>query len=166
MKLSSGCVGALALAAVQCGPAVATPCGVSDLAWLQGLWHSADGKSVGEERWVTTPANSLAGSAWVVQGSAVSFVEANSISVQGTSVEMHLRHFDGTLGHAWEEKDVPLVFTLAKCEGQSAVFDGSGAKTGEHITYRRTGDSLIFVGDFLRRGAPLRVEVDFTKAKD
>jgi hypothetical protein len=32
-------------------------------------------------------------------------------------------------------------------------------KAGERITYRRSGDELEFVGDFFRKGQPLRVEV-------
>lgn len=91
-------------------------------------------------------------------------MEALSISPQNNRIEMHLRHFDGSLSHAWEEKESPMVFALARCDEQSAVFDGTGDREGEHITYRRTAEGLTFVGDFLHRGKPVRVEVHMRKA--
>ncbi len=69
---------------------------------------------------------------------------------------MRLRHFDGSLSRAWEDKESPVVFVLAQCDAQSAVFDGTGDKQGEHITYRKTVEGLTFVGDFLHGGKPLR----------
>jgi hypothetical protein len=47
----------------------------------------------------------------------------------------------------------------AQCDGHSAVFDGTGSKVGEHITYRKTTEGLTFVGDFLHQGKPIHVEV-------
>jgi Domain of unknown function (DUF6265) len=139
-------------------------CTVSDLVFMQGEWHSNDGAAIGEERWVPTPANTLAGSSWVVKGTAVSFVEALSIAPQNGRIEMHLRHFDGSLSRAWEDKESPMVFVLAQCDGQSAVFDGTGDKLGEHITYRKTPEGLAFVGDFLPGGKRFRVEIKMHKA--
>jgi hypothetical protein len=55
-------------------------------------------------------------------------------------------------------------FALARCDGQSAVFDGTGAQDGEHITYRTTAEGLTFVGDFIHQGKPVRVEVQMRKA--
>ena len=146
-------------------PAIAAAsCAIEDLAFMQGEWHSSDGTAKGEERWLLTPANTLAGSSWVAKGSELSFVEALSISPQNNRIEMHLRHFDGSLSHAREEKDSPMVFALERCDGQYAVFDGTGAREGEHITYRRTTEGLTFVGDFLHQGKPVRVEVQMGKA--
>jgi hypothetical protein len=141
-----------------------TGCTVSDLAFMQGEWHSNDGATSGEERWVLTAANTLAGSSWVAKATAVNFVEALSIAPQNDRIEMHLRHFDGSLSRAWEDKELPMVFVLAQCDGQSAVFDGTGAKQGEHITYRKTAEGLTFVGDFLHGSKPIRVEVKMRKA--
>jgi Domain of unknown function (DUF6265) len=151
------------------GPSIpafaSTGCTVSDLAFMQGEWRSNDETTTGEERWVLTAANTLAGSSWVTKGTAVTLVEALSIAPQNDRIEMHLRHFDGSLSRAWEDKESPMVFVLAQCDGQSAVFDGTRDKQGEHITYRRTQEGLIFVGDFLHGGKPVRVEVQMRKAK-
>lgn len=146
-------------------PAIAaTGCTIHDLAFMQGEWHYSDGSTNGEERWVLTSANTLAGSSWEGKGTTLSYAEALSISPQNDRIEMHLRHFDGSLSRAWEEKDSPMVFALAQCDGQSAVFDGTGARQGEHMTYRRTEEGLTFVGDFLHQGKPVRVEVHMSKA--
>lgn len=135
-------------------------CSLEDLAFMEGVWRSDNGSTQGEERWSRTAAHTLAGSAWEARGAALSFAEALSIvAAEDGSVEMHLRHFDGALNHAWEEQDSPMIFRAARCEADSAVFDGTGAKEGEHITYRRAGAELVFIGDFLRQGKPFRVEL-------
>jgi hypothetical protein len=139
-------------------PAAAGSCTIEDVGFLQGVWRS-EGKSHGEERWTLTSANTLAGSAWVADGSVLSFAEITSIQAVEGAVELHLRHFDGALNRAWEERDAPMRFRLATCDGTSAVFEGLGEKTGERITYRRSGEQLDFVGDFLRQGTPFRLEV-------
>jgi hypothetical protein len=71
---------------------------------------------------------------------------------------------NGSLNRAWEDKELPMVFVLAQCDGQSAIFEGTGDKHGEHITYRKTAEGLTFVGDFLHGGKPVRVEVKMRKA--
>jgi hypothetical protein len=144
----------------------AAECSMADLGFLQGEWRSEDGDTRGVERWSLTAANTLAGSSWVAKGTKLTFAEALSIAVQDGTIEMHLRHFDGVLNHAWEEKDSPMIFRLAHCEADSAVFDGVADKVGEHITYRRSGDRLDFTGDFLRKGKPFRVEIEMHKAAE
>lgn len=138
-------------------PAIA--CTLQDLAFLQGTWRSEQGERRGEERWSLTAANTWAGSSWEAAGAKLSFAEASSITEQDGNIELRLRHFDGALAHAWEEKDAPMVFRLAHCDAQSVVFDGAGDRLGEHITYRRSGERLDFIGDFLRKGEPFRVEL-------
>jgi|HubBroStandDraft_6_1064221.scaffolds.fasta_scaffold09323_5 hypothetical protein len=148
------------LAAVQASMA----CGLADLGFLQGVWRSERGDTRGEERWSLTAANTWSGSSWEAKGTTLSFAEAASITDQAGTIEMRLRHFDGALKNAWEEKDTPMVFRLARCDANSAVFDGTAAQLGEHITYRRTGDQLDFIGDFLRKGTPFRVELSMQRA--
>ena len=142
----------------------ASACSMDDLTFMQGDWLYTEGPASGEERWVLTAANTLAGSSWEAKGATLSFVEALSISRQNDRIEMRLRHFDGSLGHAWEEKDSPMVFALAQCDGHSAVFNGTGSRVGEHITYRKTAEGLTFVGDFLHQGKPVHVEVQMRPA--
>ena len=145
------------LATTTTPPAIA--CGIDDLKFMEGDWLFEQGTTHSEERWVRTTANTLAGSSWGADKDAPRFAELVSISAVDNAVEMHLRHFDGTLNHAWEEKDAPMVFRLTQCEPMRAIFEGTGAKAGEHITYSRSKDELSFVGDFLRKGQPFRVEL-------
>lgn len=142
----------------------ADACSIQALRFMEGVWQSEEGDTRGEERWSLTTANTLAGSAWESKGAALGFAEALSILPQDGTIQMRLRHFDGTLQHAWEEKDSPMIFQLARCDASSAVFDGTGDKAGEHITYRRSGDVLTFIGDFLRKGKPFRVELRMRRA--
>ena len=139
-------------------------CAIGDVSFLQGAWLSVRGDTRGEERWTLTAANTLAGSAWEANGSKVSFAELLSIQAGDDGLEMHLRHFDGGLNHAWEDKDSPMRFRLASCDGASAVFEGLGDKAGERITYRRSGEELVFIGDFLRQGKPFKVELHMQRA--
>jgi hypothetical protein len=142
----------------------ADACSIQSLRFMEGVWQSEEGDTRGEERWSLTSANTLAGSAWEAKGGAMAFAEALSIVPQDGTIQMRLRHFDGGLQHAWEEKDSPMIFQLARCDTSSAVFDGTGDKAGEHITYRRSGDDLIFIGDFLRKGKPFRLELRMRRA--
>jgi hypothetical protein len=144
---------------------VGNACTMDDLKFMAGDWRSADGNSHGEEQWTWTAASTLSGSSWFAEGTTLKFAEVLSISGQDSMIEMHLRRFDGALNHAWEDKDAPMIFRLARCERALAVFDGTGTKEGEHITYTRSGGSLTFVGDFLRKGAPFRLEVRMRAVK-
>ena len=55
-------------------------------------------------------------------------------------------------------------FTAVNCDASSAVFDGRGDHAGEHLTYKRSGDSLLIIGDFLHYGTPSRMEWRMTRA--
>ena len=70
----------------------------------------------------------------------------------------------GDLAQAREEKDAPLVFVASACGPGSVVFDGQGPNAGEHMTYRRAGDAMTFIGDFIHGGQPVRAEVEFKRA--
>jgi len=45
------------------------------------------------------------------------------------------------------------------------TFDGQGERAGEHITCRRHGGSMEFIGDFIHAGAPVKVEITFALTK-
>ncbi|HXC55000.1 MAG TPA: DUF6265 family protein [Rhizomicrobium sp.] len=155
----------LALAAVlfTASPAAAQ-CSLRDMQWLQGVWQSRDGKTVVEERWTVLPSDQLMGSAWSAHieapgGSA----EAETILDDGGTVTLRLRHFDPALAHAREDKDAPMVFTSTSCGADQVVFDGQGDRAGEHIAYRRAGDTLTFIGDFLHQRVPIHVVQNFVR---
>jgi Domain of unknown function (DUF6265) len=81
------------------------------------------------------------------------------------SIQMVLRHFDLALSKAWEERTAPMVFTASSCNSTSAVFDGQEGHTGEHLTYNRSRETLLIVGDFLHQGKPDHEEWHMIAAK-
>jgi hypothetical protein len=80
----------------------------------------------------------------------------------GGKLMLRLRHFDPALLHAREEKDSPMEFVAGSCGANLVVFDGLGPRSGEHITYRRAGKLLTFIGDFLHEGKPIHAEQTLT----
>jgi hypothetical protein len=94
------------------------------------------------------------GSSWEFPEGKAGYAEIMTVRQDGNGVVMLLRHFDGGLKRAWEERDAPMVFAASSCESGSAVFDGQGDRMGERLTYKRTGNSLLIIGDFLHHGKP------------
>jgi hypothetical protein len=160
---SLSCWGAaLLLLAVK---AEAAPCQLTDLQWLSGTWRNTGQTTETEERWTVGPGGRLIGSSWLLHTDGPGgVIEALSIQDEGSVVSMHLRHFSSTLDQAREEKDAPMVFTAASCEAGTVVFDGQGTRAGEHMTYRRDGNRLSFIGDFIHNGQHIRAEETFERA--
>jgi hypothetical protein len=93
-------------------------------------------------------------------------IEAETIQSEDDTVVLRIRHFSANLALAREEKDGAMLFKAAACDAGSVQFDGQGPQDGEHISYRRAGDTLSFTGDFIHQGKPLKVEVSFKRAGD
>jgi len=132
----------------------AAPCSLAGLGWMAGSWHNAKDPKGAQERWVVAPNNVLMGSSWEFPQGQSGFAEVMTIKEDGNATSMVLRHFDGGLRKAWEERDAPMVFSAANCNRNTVVFDGQGDHAGEHMTYRRSGESLLIIGDFLHHGTP------------
>jgi hypothetical protein len=153
---------ALAAAAALAGAAHADSCSLNGLGWMQGAWRDDHDTVQSEERWIAGPGGRLMESAWVLRTDTPGgFLEAGTIRDEAGVITFRLRHFSSDLATAREEKDAPLVFTAARCDAASVVFDGQGPHAGEHITYRRAGDAMTFIGDFIHDGQPVRAEVDY-----
>jgi hypothetical protein len=146
--------------------AQASPCSLSGLSWMAGAWRSADDPEGAQERWAIAPQNVLMGSAWQFSKGQSGYAEIMTVKQDGASIAMLLRHFDGGLTRAWEERNAPMVFTASRCAGESVVFDGQGDHAGEHLTYKRSGANLLIVGDFLHHGTPDHEEWHMVRAGD
>ncbi|MDG3440502.1 DUF6265 family protein [Nitrospirillum amazonense] len=148
-------------------PAWAEDCSLEGLHWLQGAWGNTAVDTAGEERWVLLPGGALAGSAWeTAKDGTPHFVEALSLSLTDGKVTLRMRHFDGTLARAWEDKMTPVTFTATRCGPGDVVFEGVGGHAGERITYARTKDRLSFVGEFIHKGKPHRVDLEMSRTGD
>jgi hypothetical protein len=140
------------------------PCALGELGWLAGSWGNIAEPDRAQERWALAPDGILMGTSWEFPAGKSGFAEIMTVRLNGDTISMYLRHFDAGLNKAWEERDAPMVFTAASCERNSVVFDGQGARAGEHMTYRRVGDKLNILADFLHHGVPDHEEWHMTRA--
>jgi hypothetical protein len=162
----AGFGGVLALvAATTWGAAAqAASCTLDGLQWIKGVWQDHSEHTQVEERWTIGPDHRLLGSSYALHpGAPGGVIEAMTIAPDGTEISMRIRHFDGTLDHAREEKDAPMIFAVTGCGPDSLTLDGRGTQIGERMTYRRDGDKLFFVGDFIHQGKPVRAEEAFAR---
>ncbi len=147
------------------GAARASPCTLAALQWMAGDWRNAANPAAAQERWTVAPGGVLMGSAWEASQNGKGYAEIMTVREKDGSIYMVLRHFDLALSKAWEERSAPMVFTASSCDGASVVFDGQGDHVGEHLTYKRSGETLLIVGDFLHHGKPDREEWHMIAAK-
>jgi hypothetical protein len=158
---------ALATAVLGASGASAQNCTLAGLAWMAGAWRADGPTTRSEERWVAGPGGRLIGSSWLLHTDGPGgLIEANSIQEDAGSIILRLRHFNASLTMAREEKDAPMAFIAARCAPGEAVFDGQGPQAGEHMTYRRAGEKLTFIGDFIHAGQPIRAEIAFRLTGD
>jgi hypothetical protein len=160
---------ALCLSIVSaCAPGVphAGPCTLPGLHWMAANWLNAADPSGAQERWTVARDGQLMGSAFEIPQGKSGFAEIMTVRADGDRLSMVLRHFDGALSRAWEERGDPMIFTAASCDGDSVVFDGQGAHAGEHLIYKRTGDDLLITGEFIHQGKPDHVEWRMIKGRD
>lgn len=130
----------------------AQPCSLPDLNWIAGTWQSVANPQGAQERWVVAPQHVLMGSAWEFPVGKPGYAEIMTVTQDGDTISMRLRHFDAALRRAWEERDAPMVFTASSCSRYSVVFDGQGERAGEHLAYTRSGKNLLIIGDFIHHG--------------
>jgi hypothetical protein len=133
---------------------------------MAGTWHNAADPARAQERWVVAPENVLMGSSWEFPQGRSGYAEIMTVKQDGTAIVMLLRHFDGGLSRAWEDREAPMVFTASSCENQSVVLDGQGDHKGEHLSYKRSEKDLLIVGDFLHHGKPDHEEWRMVKSQD
>jgi hypothetical protein len=143
----------------------ASPCMLAGLNWMSGDWRNAENPTGAQERWVVAPSGVLMGSSWEANQEGKGYAEIMTIRNDSGSIRMILRHFDLALSKAWEERTAPMVFTGSNCTDTTAVFDGQDDHTGEHLTYKRSGESMLIVGDFLHHGKPDHEEWHMIAAK-
>lgn len=159
------CAVALATGAIS-SSAGEQPCSLSSLGWMAGNWHNAATPERAQERWTIAPGDVLMGAAWEFPAGKTGYAEVMTIRGNGDGLAMYLRHFDGGLSKAWEERDAAMVFIVAHCGPNEVVFDGDGAHVGEHMTYKRSGDQLTIIGDFLHHGEAHREEWHMVRAAE
>jgi hypothetical protein len=157
----------LGMLSVFAAPAAAhaASCTLAGLHWMAGDWRNAANPTGAQERWLVAPGGVLMGSAWEASRDGKGYAEIMTVREEMGSIHMVLRHFDLALSKAWEERTAPMIFTASNCRGTSAVFDGQEDHTGEHLTYKRSGETLLILGDFLHHGKRDHEEWHMVSAK-
>lgn len=108
---------------------------VEDLAWLSGEWWGEALGGVAEEVWSGPAGGQMMGMFRLVRGGDVSFYEIFTLSDDGGSLAIRLKHFGPDLV-GWEERDEVVVFPLLRT--------GEGVAWFEGLTFRRSGpDGLV-----------------------
>jgi hypothetical protein len=146
--------------------AYASTCTLSGLQWMAAGWTNAANPAASQERWSALPGGVLMGNAFESNQDGKGYAEIMTVRQEGGLIRMVLRHFDLALSKAWEERTSPMVFVASTCDVTSAVFDGQDIHTGEHLTYKRSGDTLLIIGDFLHNGKPDHEEWHMVAAKN
>jgi hypothetical protein len=149
-----GAIGLIMIVAAYSASSSPSPCQLADLGWMAGDWHNAADPARAQERWTLAPDGVLMGNSWEFPPGKSGYAEIMTVRSDGESISMFLRHFDGGLKRAWEERSAPMVFQLSSCERNVANFEGQGDHTGERMSYRRSGKNLMIVADFLHHGTP------------
>jgi len=110
--------------------ATGPPAKVSDFAWLEGHWQAEALGGTVDEIWSPPAAGTMVGMFRLIKDGAAGFYEIFTLTKEGDTVLLRLKHFHADL-KGWEEKDDTVDFPLVAIEDGSAFFDG--------LTYERRG---------------------------
>ncbi|MFN7986497.1 MAG: DUF6265 family protein [Thermoanaerobaculia bacterium] len=113
--------------------------GLSKAAWLAGHWVGPALGGEAEQIWSPPKADSMMGMFRLVRNGTVVFYELQTLTEEGGSLVLRLRHFNGDLT-AWEERKKTVEFRLVdvaegiiRFEGLSFRHEGAGKLT-VHLT--------------------------------
>ena len=122
-------------------PPAPVPATLADVAFMAGHWTGGEDGDLSEEIWSPAHGDSMMGMWRYVSKGEARIFEILTLTAEGGSVVLRIRHFDPRLV-AREEKDRPVALPLvAKKEGE-AVFEGPehGVPGTVRLTYRREAD--------------------------
>ena len=103
---------------------------VTDFAWLAGHWQAEALGGTVEEIWSGPSAGTMVGMFRLVKDGKVGFYEIFTLTEEGSTVLLRLKHFDPDLS-GWEERDETVDFPLVALTEDTAWFEG--------LTYQRLG---------------------------
>ena len=103
---------------------------VTDFAWLEGHWQAEALGGTVEEIWSGPSAGTMVGMFRLVKDGKVGFYEIFTLTEEGSTVLLRLKHFDPDLS-GWEERDETVDFPLVALTEDTAWFEG--------LTYQQRG---------------------------
>jgi hypothetical protein len=137
-------------------------CQVSDLSWMTGRWNFQRGDHSGQETWKFSEFGLIELATASGAPSSGGVVKLSTISPEQGMLVLRMRFFDGSLQHALEDKDAPVVFSASACGPGFIQFDG---KYGEYTRYERSGDNMINSGIANNNGKPGQYRVLLVREK-
>lgn len=96
---------------------------VEVMQWIQGHWRGEAFGGITEEVWTPGLGGSMMCAFKLVVNGEVKFYEIVTISEEGGSLILRLKHFHSDL-KGWEEKDEAVDFKLIKVTPSKVYFDG------------------------------------------
>jgi hypothetical protein len=107
---------------------------LSELEWLGGHWQGEGFGGKIEEIWSHEMGGAMMGSFRMIMKEEVSFYELMTISKEGNSILLRIKHFDKNL-KGWEEKDESVEFKLVEITSTAVYFEG--------LTMEKVSDDLL-----------------------
>ena len=139
-----------------------TVCRVSDLSWMTGRWNFHNGAYSTRETWNISESRLVQVAIGSGASSSGGVVKLSAISSENGVLVLRMRFFDGSLKHALEDKDAPVVFSASTCGPGFIQFDGTG---GEYTRYERSGDDMVNTGVANNNGKPGQYHVLLRREK-
>ncbi len=120
------------------------PATLADVAFMAGHWVGGDPGDLSEEVWSAPEGDSMMGMWRYVAKGRTRIYEILTLTAEGPSVVLRIRHFDPKLV-AREEKDRAVELPLVAKGPREAVFEGPeyDVKGTVRLTYRRGDDDSL-----------------------
>lgn len=128
---------------------------LEDYAWIASHWQGEAFGGITEEVWTAPLGGSMMGSFKLVADGKVQFYEIMTITQEGKTLMMKLKHFHANL-KGWEEKDDTVDFPLVKANKDHLYFEG--------LTFEKVSDKEMNVYVVVEEGGN-QSEVKFTYKK-
>lgn len=135
------------------GTAPAATATIEQVAFIAGQWRGTMGDRIIEQHWMTPLGPSMIAMFRNVQGTKPMLYEILAIEQDGAGLMLRIKHFNPGAGLAGRQAQGEAIeHRLVKVEGQTAVFEGTGANPNRVIFTRKPGDKLDIVIERLRDG--------------
>lgn len=128
---------------------------LESIRWIEGHWSGEAFGGVTEEVWTPPLGGSMMCAFKLVVNSNVRFYELATLSEEGGTLVLRLKHFHANM-KGWEEKDKTVDFRLAKVTDNKIYFD--------EFTFERVSKDSINVYVVIERKG-VREEVKFAYSR-
>ncbi len=148
------------------GSAPAAKATIQQVAFIAGAWTGTLGDRTIEQHWMTPLGTSMIAMYRNVQGTEPKLYELLAIEQQGDGLVLRIKHFTPGTGLAGRQPQGEAIeHRLVKVEGQTAVFEGTGANPNRVTFTRKSADALDIVVERTRDGQVVSTVFPYTRVK-